>query len=129
CWHYRSAGTPSAGQGPKDLLDPGLCSRSYTAGSMLGADLRRGRRRLSSSLQVPPWRPLDRARSPEPDSVQRPTTLPLCIPPRIGTGGSRCVCTNTPGERLGWLLCLECANTQSKGWLSCLERANPRGKG
>ncbi|XP_039369998.1 cAMP-specific 3',5'-cyclic phosphodiesterase 4A isoform X3 [Mauremys reevesii] len=68
---------------PKDLLEPGLCSRSYTAGSMLGADLRRGRRRLSSSLQVPPWRPLDRARSPEPDSVQRPTTLPLCIPPRI----------------------------------------------
>nr|XP_032648250.1 cAMP-specific 3',5'-cyclic phosphodiesterase 4B-like [Chelonoidis abingdonii] len=68
---------------PKDLLDPGLCSCSYTAGSMLGADLRRGRRRLSSSLQVPPWRPLDRARSPEPDSVQRPTTLPLFIPPRI----------------------------------------------
>ncbi|CAM4662337.1 unnamed protein product [Lepidochelys olivacea] len=68
---------------PKDLLDPGLCSRSYTAGGMLGAELRRGRRRLSSSLQVPPWKPLDRARSPEPDSVQRPTTLPLRIPPRI----------------------------------------------
>ncbi|CAM2109859.1 unnamed protein product [Caretta caretta] len=50
---------------------------------MLGAELRRGRRRLSSSLQVPPWKPLDRARSPEPDSVQRPTTLPLRIPPRI----------------------------------------------
>lgn len=70
-------------QKPKDLLDPGLCSRSYTAGGMLGAELRRGRRRLSSSLQVPPWKPLDRARSPEPDSVQRPTTLPLRIPPRI----------------------------------------------
>ncbi|XP_053226564.1 cAMP-specific 3',5'-cyclic phosphodiesterase 4A isoform X3 [Podarcis raffonei] len=50
---------------------------------MLGADLRRGRRRLSSSLQVPPWKPIDRARSPEPDNVQRPTTLPLQIPPRI----------------------------------------------
>ncbi|XP_028568501.2 3',5'-cyclic-AMP phosphodiesterase 4A isoform X3 [Podarcis muralis] len=50
---------------------------------MLGADLRRGRRRLSSSLQVPPWKPIDRARSPEPDNVQRPTTLPLRIPPRI----------------------------------------------
>ncbi|XP_053155500.1 cAMP-specific 3',5'-cyclic phosphodiesterase 4A isoform X3 [Hemicordylus capensis] len=50
---------------------------------MLGADLRRGRRRLSSSLQVPPWKAVDRARSPEPDNVQRPTTLPLRIPPRI----------------------------------------------
>ncbi|KAJ6657710.1 hypothetical protein lerEdw1_002211 [Lerista edwardsae] len=50
---------------------------------MLGADLRRGRRRLSSSLQVPPWKPMDRARSPEPDNVSRPTTLPLRIPPRI----------------------------------------------
>ncbi|XP_030401695.1 uncharacterized protein LOC115642400 [Gopherus evgoodei] len=79
----RSVLAVTADEKPKDLLDPGLCSRSYTAGSMLGADLRRGRRRLSSSLQVPPWRPLDRARSPEPDSVQRPTTLPLCIPPRI----------------------------------------------
>ncbi|KAH1175982.1 hypothetical protein KIL84_020716 [Mauremys mutica] len=79
----RSVLAVTADEKPKDLLDPGLCSRSYTAGSMLGTDLRRGRRRLSSSLQVPPWRPLDRARSPEPDSVQRPTTLPLCIPPRI----------------------------------------------
>ncbi|XP_067416714.1 3',5'-cyclic-AMP phosphodiesterase 4B-like isoform X2 [Emydura macquarii macquarii] len=70
-------------QNPKDSLDPGRCSCSYTAGSMLGTDLRRSRRRLSSSLQVPPWKPLDRARSPEPDSVQRPTTLPLRIPPRI----------------------------------------------
>ncbi|XP_073174327.1 3',5'-cyclic-AMP phosphodiesterase 4A isoform X3 [Lepidochelys kempii] len=86
----RAVGTRSRGaapsrpsEKPKDLLDPGLCSRSYTAGGMLGAELRRGRRRLSSSLQVPPWKPLDRARSPEPDSVQRPTTLPLRIPPRI----------------------------------------------
>ncbi|XP_034648193.1 cAMP-specific 3',5'-cyclic phosphodiesterase 4A, partial [Trachemys scripta elegans] len=79
----RSVLAVTADEKPKDLLEPGLCSRSYTAGSMLGADLRRGRRRLSSSLQVPPWKPLDRARSPEPDSVQRPTTLPLRIPPRI----------------------------------------------
>ncbi|XP_063150399.1 3',5'-cyclic-AMP phosphodiesterase 4B-like [Candoia aspera] len=68
---------------PKDTLDPSWCSRSYTSSSMLGSDLRRGRRRLSSSLQVPPWKPIDRARSPEPDNVQRPTTLPLRIPPRI----------------------------------------------
>ncbi|KAK9407683.1 cAMP-specific 3'-5'-cyclic phosphodiesterase 4B-like [Crotalus adamanteus] len=68
---------------PKDTLDPNGCSRSYTSSSMLGSDLRRGRRRLSSSLQVPPRKPIDRARSPEPDNVQRPTTLPLRIPPRI----------------------------------------------
>ncbi|KAM7009688.1 3',5'-cyclic-AMP phosphodiesterase 4C-like [Tautogolabrus adspersus] len=61
-------------------------SRSYTSGATLGAELRRGRsRRLSSSLQVPCWlRPRDRTRSPEIlNNVSRPTTLPLCIPPRI----------------------------------------------
>ncbi|GLD63933.1 cAMP-specific 3',5'-cyclic phosphodiesterase 4B-like isoform X2 [Lates japonicus] len=61
-------------------------SRSYTSGSTLGAELRRGRsRRLSSSLQVPCWlRPRDRTRSPEVlSNVSRPTTLPLRIPPRI----------------------------------------------
>ncbi|KAK6468842.1 cAMP-specific 3',5'-cyclic phosphodiesterase 4B isoform X2 [Huso huso] len=68
----------------KDILDPGCYSRSYTSGSTLGADLRRGRRKLSGSLQVPSCRPRDRARSPEIlDSVPRPTTLSLCIPPRI----------------------------------------------
>ncbi|KAL7851904.1 hypothetical protein SRHO_G00176890 [Serrasalmus rhombeus] len=59
-------------------------SRSYTSGSTLGAEFRRGRsRRLSSSLQVPCWlRP--RSRSPEVLSIMpRPTTLPLRIPPRI----------------------------------------------
>ncbi|XP_077185899.1 3',5'-cyclic-AMP phosphodiesterase 4A isoform X2 [Paroedura picta] len=68
---------------PKETLDSGWGSRSYTSCNMLGADLRRPRRRLSSSLQVPPWKPGERARSPEPDNVQRPTTLPLRIPPRI----------------------------------------------
>ncbi|XP_028679043.1 LOW QUALITY PROTEIN: cAMP-specific 3',5'-cyclic phosphodiesterase 4B [Erpetoichthys calabaricus] len=68
----------------KDTLDPGRYSRSYTSGSTLGADLRRGRRKLSASLQVPSWRPRDRPRSPEIlDSMTRPTTLPLHIPPRI----------------------------------------------
>ncbi|XP_031417796.2 cAMP-specific 3',5'-cyclic phosphodiesterase 4B-like [Clupea harengus] len=59
-------------------------SRSYTSGSTLGAELRRGRsHRLSSSLQVPCWlRPRDRTRSPE-VLMPRPTTLPLRIPPRI----------------------------------------------
>ncbi|XP_041091582.1 cAMP-specific 3',5'-cyclic phosphodiesterase 4B-like [Polyodon spathula] len=66
----------------KDTLDPGRYSRSYTSGSTLGADLRRGRRKLSGS--VPSCRSRDRAGSPEIlDSVSRPTTLSLCIPPRI----------------------------------------------
>ncbi|XP_063787444.1 3',5'-cyclic-AMP phosphodiesterase 4B-like isoform X2 [Pseudophryne corroboree] len=67
----------------KSRDEPGRYSRSYTSSSTLGADLRRGRRRLSSTLQVPPWRPGERARSPDYDSMQRPTTLPLRIPPRI----------------------------------------------
>ncbi|XP_068130487.1 3',5'-cyclic-AMP phosphodiesterase 4B-like [Hyperolius riggenbachi] len=66
---------------PKD--ETGRYSRSYTSSSTLGSDLRRGRRRPSSTLQVPPWRPGERARSPDYDSMQRPTTLPLRIPPRI----------------------------------------------
>uniref|UniRef100_A0A3P9AH23 Phosphodiesterase n=1 Tax=Esox lucius TaxID=8010 RepID=A0A3P9AH23_ESOLU len=75
-----------------DLLDcaekaeSGSYSSSYTSGATLGAELRRGRsRRLASSLQVPCWlRPRDRTRSPEVlNNVSRPTTLPLCIPPRI----------------------------------------------
>nr|XP_015204570.1 PREDICTED: cAMP-specific 3',5'-cyclic phosphodiesterase 4A isoform X3 [Lepisosteus oculatus] len=71
-------------QKSRDTLEPGRYSRSYTSGSTLGAELRRGRRKLSGSLQVPSWRPRDRARSPEIlDSMQRPTTLPLRIPPRI----------------------------------------------
>ncbi|XP_043938259.1 cAMP-specific 3',5'-cyclic phosphodiesterase 4B-like [Protopterus annectens] len=69
----------------KDSPDPsGRYSRSYTSGSTLGAELRRGRRRLSGNLQVPQWRTRDRSRSPECDNFQqRPTTLPLRIPPRI----------------------------------------------
>ncbi|XP_074423221.1 LOW QUALITY PROTEIN: 3',5'-cyclic-AMP phosphodiesterase 4A [Larus michahellis] len=50
---------------------------------MLGADLHRGRRRLSATLQVPPWKPPERPRSPEPPGPPRPTTLPLRPPPRI----------------------------------------------
>ncbi|XP_072005587.1 3',5'-cyclic-AMP phosphodiesterase 4A isoform X2 [Engystomops pustulosus] len=68
-------------QKPRD--ESGRYSRSYTSSSTLGAELRRGRRRPSTTLQVPPWRPGERARSPDYDSMQRPTTLPLRIPPRI----------------------------------------------
>ncbi|XP_068607176.1 3',5'-cyclic-AMP phosphodiesterase 4C-like [Brachionichthys hirsutus] len=72
--------------GPGEEAESSRCSRSYTSGATLGAELRRGRsRRLSSSLQVPCWlRPRDRTRSPEVlNDVSRPTTLPLRIPPRI----------------------------------------------
>uniref|UniRef100_A0A4W3H359 Phosphodiesterase n=1 Tax=Callorhinchus milii TaxID=7868 RepID=A0A4W3H359_CALMI len=65
----------------KDTLEPGRYSRSYTSSSSLGVDVRRGRRCFAGTLQVPQWR--SRSRSPEPGYFQRPTTLPLHIPPRI----------------------------------------------
>ncbi|KAI1882824.1 hypothetical protein AGOR_G00238890 [Albula goreensis] len=51
----------------------------------LGVDLRRGRRRHSGNLQLPPlsWRQPERARTPDEDLVARPTTLPFGAPPRI----------------------------------------------
>ncbi|XP_066516399.1 3',5'-cyclic-AMP phosphodiesterase 4C-like isoform X2 [Hoplias malabaricus] len=75
-------GSEAAVSGEK--VESARYSRSYTSGSTLGAEFRRGRsRRLSSSLQVPCWlRP--RSRSPEVLNIMpRPTTLPLRIPPRI----------------------------------------------
>ncbi|KYO43976.1 hypothetical protein Y1Q_0006874 [Alligator mississippiensis] len=68
---------------PREAPESGCCSRSYTSSSLLGAELRRSRRRLSCSLQVPSWKPMERSRSPEPNGMARPTTLPLRIPPRI----------------------------------------------
>ncbi|XP_054663920.1 cAMP-specific 3',5'-cyclic phosphodiesterase 4A [Grus americana] len=70
-------------QPPAETPDPGCCSCSPPSLGMLGAELHRGRRRLSASLQVPPWKPPERPRSPEPAGLPRPTTLPLRIPPRI----------------------------------------------
>ncbi|XP_042177201.1 cAMP-specific 3',5'-cyclic phosphodiesterase 4B-like [Oncorhynchus tshawytscha] len=51
----------------------------------LGVDLRRGCRRFSGNLQLPPlsWRQAERSRTPDNDWVVRPTSLPFCIPPRI----------------------------------------------
>ncbi|KAJ8390420.1 hypothetical protein AAFF_G00103550 [Aldrovandia affinis] len=51
----------------------------------LGVDLRRGRRRHSGTLQLPPlsWRQAERIRTPDEDLVARPTTLPFVAPPRI----------------------------------------------
>uniref|UniRef100_A0A4W3JFG8 Uncharacterized protein n=1 Tax=Callorhinchus milii TaxID=7868 RepID=A0A4W3JFG8_CALMI len=61
-------------------------SKSCTStGNTLGVDLRRGRRRFSGTLQLPPlsWRQGERARTPERDPISRPTTLQLRTPPRI----------------------------------------------
>ncbi|XP_074710773.1 3',5'-cyclic-AMP phosphodiesterase 4A isoform X3 [Strix uralensis] len=63
--------------------DAGCCGHSPPSPAMLGADLRRGHRRLSATLQVTPRKPPERPRSPEPAGLPRPTTLPLRVPPRI----------------------------------------------
>ncbi|KAL0966807.1 hypothetical protein UPYG_G00300390 [Umbra pygmaea] len=57
------------------------------SGSTLGVDLRRGRRRHSGTLLLPPlsWRLAERdlSRGAEVDTVDRPTTLPFQPPPLI----------------------------------------------
>uniref|UniRef100_A0A9J8CAK4 Phosphodiesterase n=1 Tax=Cyprinus carpio carpio TaxID=630221 RepID=A0A9J8CAK4_CYPCA len=61
-------------------------SESFTSsGCTLGVDLRRGRRRFSGNLQLPPlsWRQTERSRSPDDEIMARPTTLPFITPPRI----------------------------------------------
>ncbi|XP_078417422.1 3',5'-cyclic-AMP phosphodiesterase 4B isoform X1 [Cetorhinus maximus] len=81
----RSVLAVTAEDNGKDSTDYGL-SKSYTSsGTIIGVDLRRGRRRFSGNLQLPPlaWRQGERAKTPERDSIPRPTTLPLRVPPRI----------------------------------------------
>ncbi|XP_069794455.1 3',5'-cyclic-AMP phosphodiesterase 4B-like isoform X2 [Narcine bancroftii] len=81
----RSVLTVTAEDNINDCPEHGL-SKSYTSsGTMLGVDLRRGRRRFSGNLQLPPlaWRQGERAKTPERDSIPRPTTLPLRTPPLI----------------------------------------------
>ncbi|TWW58188.1 cAMP-specific 3',5'-cyclic phosphodiesterase 4B [Takifugu flavidus] len=61
-------------------------SESFTSPSCtLGVDLRRGRRRLSGNLQLPPlsWRQGERSRTPDNEIIARPTSLPFGAPPRI----------------------------------------------
>lgn len=61
-------------------------SESFTSPSCtLGVDLRRGRRRFSGNLQLPPlsWRQGDRSRTPDDEVIARPTSLPVGAPPRI----------------------------------------------
>ncbi|KAJ8376229.1 hypothetical protein SKAU_G00068090 [Synaphobranchus kaupii] len=70
-----------------DSKDPPDCvlSESFTSPACtLGVDLRRGRRRFSGNLQLPPlsWRQAERSRTPDDEALPRPTTLPF-ITPRI----------------------------------------------
>uniref|UniRef100_A0A3Q3VYR4 Phosphodiesterase n=1 Tax=Mola mola TaxID=94237 RepID=A0A3Q3VYR4_MOLML len=72
----------------QDNRDPpdSCLSESFTSPSCtLGVDLRRGRRRLSGNLQLPPlsWRQGDRSRTPDDEVMARPTSLPFGAPPRI----------------------------------------------
>ncbi|KAK5906989.1 hypothetical protein CesoFtcFv8_004884 [Champsocephalus esox] len=64
---------------------PDCCfSESFTSPSYtLGVDLRRGRRRFSGNLQLPPlsWR--QGSRTPDEEIIVRPTSLPFGAPPRI----------------------------------------------
>lgn len=72
----------------QDSKEPPDCchSESFTSPScFLGVDLRRGRRRFSGNLQLPPlsWRQGDRSRTPDEEIMARPTSLPFGAPPRI----------------------------------------------
>ncbi|XP_060775889.1 cAMP-specific 3',5'-cyclic phosphodiesterase 4B isoform X4 [Neoarius graeffei] len=72
----------------EDSKDPTDCtlSESFTSPACtLGVDLRRGRRRFSGNLQLPPlsWRQTERSRTPDEEIICRPTTLPFIRPPRI----------------------------------------------
>ncbi|XP_046872879.1 cAMP-specific 3',5'-cyclic phosphodiesterase 4B-like [Hypomesus transpacificus] len=69
----------------KDPLDCGLGEFFTSPSCTLGVDLRRGRRRFSGNLQLPPlsWRQSERSRTPDDDLMTRPTTLPFLAPPRI----------------------------------------------
>uniref|UniRef100_A0A7N4V6M7 cAMP-specific 3',5'-cyclic phosphodiesterase 4B n=1 Tax=Sarcophilus harrisii TaxID=9305 RepID=A0A7N4V6M7_SARHA len=81
----RSVMTVTADENVKDYLECGL-SKSYSSSSnTLGIDLWRGRRCCSGNLQLPPLsqRQSERARTPDGDSISRPTTLPLLTLPSI----------------------------------------------
>ncbi|RVE73528.1 hypothetical protein OJAV_G00032260 [Oryzias javanicus] len=71
-----------------DGKEPTDCchSESFTSPSCtLAVDLRRGRRRFSGNLQLPPlsWRQGERSRTPDSEIIARPTSLPFGAPPRI----------------------------------------------
>ncbi|XP_018608923.1 cAMP-specific 3',5'-cyclic phosphodiesterase 4B-like isoform X2 [Scleropages formosus] len=68
-----------------DGKEPPDCDSCTSPACTLGVDLRRGYRRYSGNLQLPPlsWRQAERSRSPDDDLMSRPTTLPIVNPPRI----------------------------------------------
>uniref|UniRef100_A0A3P8VFV7 Uncharacterized protein n=1 Tax=Cynoglossus semilaevis TaxID=244447 RepID=A0A3P8VFV7_CYNSE len=69
----------------KEYLDCCLSESFNSSNCTLGVDLRRGRRRFSGNLQLPPlsWRQSERSRSPNEEIMTRPTSLPFGAPPRI----------------------------------------------
>ncbi|KAM7014326.1 3',5'-cyclic-AMP phosphodiesterase 4B isoform 1-T1 [Passerculus sandwichensis] len=88
----RSVMTVTADEGSLDYLECGLSKSYSTSSHALGIDLWRGRRCCSGNLQLPPLaqRQTERARTPDRDprtpdrdTVCRPTTLPLLPPPSI----------------------------------------------
>uniref|UniRef100_A0A5F8GLA0 Uncharacterized protein n=1 Tax=Monodelphis domestica TaxID=13616 RepID=A0A5F8GLA0_MONDO len=84
----------------KDYLECSL-SKSYSSSSnTLGIDLWRGRRCCSGNLQLPPLsqRQSERARTPDGDSISRPTTLPLLTLPSIAitTVSQESICSIQP---------------------------------
>lgn len=91
CWHgiaFFTTYIPTSLFLLQDSKEPPDCrlSESFTSsGCTLGVDLRRGRRRFSGNLQLPPlsWRQTERSRSPDDEIMARPTTLPFITPPRI----------------------------------------------
>ncbi|KAB5584318.1 hypothetical protein PHYPO_G00106040 [Pangasianodon hypophthalmus] len=97
CWCSWSRKTPHKMRKSRSVLnvspcedskDPPDCtlSESFTSPACtLGVDLRRGRRRFSGNLQLPPlsWRQTERSRTPDEEIICRPTTLPFIRPPRI----------------------------------------------
>ncbi|XP_012697681.1 cAMP-specific 3',5'-cyclic phosphodiesterase 4B isoform X1 [Clupea harengus] len=81
----RSVLTVSPNNDSKEPPDCGMAESFTSSTCTLGVDLRRGRRRFSGTLQLPPlsWRQAERSRTPDDEYMTRPTSLPFAAPPRI----------------------------------------------
>ncbi|XP_076007315.1 3',5'-cyclic-AMP phosphodiesterase 4B-like [Genypterus blacodes] len=81
----RSVLTVSPNDDSKEPPDCCLSESFPSPSCTLGVDLRRGRRRFSGNLQLPPlsWRQGERSRTPDDEVMARPTSLPFGAPPRI----------------------------------------------
>lgn len=100
----------------QDSKEPPDCclSESFTSPSCtLGVDLRRGRRRFSGNLQLPPlsWRQGERSRTPDDEIMTRPTSLPFGAPPRIDI---------TPVDPEWWVDC----RAEGRVGFCCLRKNN-----